>query len=131
MPDYSLYMAAKQLTPKDVMSALRPVYQTNKVHVSCAVHSAESGLCFTPEAENMLIAKYGMGAGLVCTERISDSTAKAETAKPKKPNRKKPHRLVVYVDEPLFQRVQKKAADLGYVTMQGFLEDILHKLEED
>ena len=127
MPNYNLYMAEKNIAPKDIICALRPAYKTSKMHVSCAVHSAESGLCFEPEAEKLIVAAYGDGPGLVC----SGGEASAPQAKKPKPNRRKPHRLVVYVDDPLFRRIQSAASSRGYVTMQGFLESLLYKLEEE
>lgn len=41
------------------------------------------------------------------------------------------HRLVAHVDDPLFRRIQSAASSRGYVTMQGFLESLLYKLEEE
>ena len=73
------------------------------------------------------VAAYGDGPGLVC----SGGEASAPQAKKPKPNRRKPHRLVVYVDDPLFRRIQSAASSRGYVTMQGFLESLLYKLEEE
>ena len=70
----------------------------------------------------------GEGPGLMCS---AGSGSGSQPAPKPKPNRRKPHRLVVYVDEPLFQRIQSAAAQQGYVTMQGFLESLLYKIEEE
>lgn len=127
MPDYKLYMSSKQIAPKDLVHALRPAFgSVNKAHVSFAVHSDDNGLCFRPDAEQLLIAAYGEGPGLMCA-----AGSGSQPAPRPKPNRRKPHRLVVYVDEPLFQRIQSAAAQQGYVTMQGFLESLLYKIKEE
>lgn len=118
MQDYNLYRKDKNLSNNDLIRAIKDGFPSfSKVQMSFANNPQKSALCLVPEAEALLVAAYGSGEGLSATSRKS--------APPRKPNRKKPHRLVVYVDDALFEKVQSASAQSGYATMQAFLESII------
>lgn len=126
MQDYNAYRAEKNISNNDVIRVVKGRFPAfSKVQLSFANNPQKSALCLVPEAEECLISAFGSGRGL-----LSSPVPNARRKKPK-PNRRKPHRLVVYVDEPLFQRVQTAATQRGYVTMQGFLESLLYQIEEE
>ena len=127
MQDYSAYRAEKNISNNDLIRAVKDEFPAfSKIHLSFANNPQKSALCLVPEAEACLISAFGSGRGLLSAPEMT-----AAPRKKPKPNRRKPHRLVVYVDEPLFQRVQAAATRRGYVTMQGFLESLLYKIEDD
>lgn len=126
MQDYNAYRAEKNISNNDVIRVVKGRFPAfSKVQLSFANNPQKSALCLVPEAEECLISEFGSGRGLLSSPESPDSPRKP------KPNRRKPHRLVVYVDEPLFQRVQTAATQRGYVTMQGFLESLLYQIEEE
>ena len=126
MQDYNAYRAEKNISNNDVIRVVKGRFPAfSKVQLSFANNPQKSALCLVPEAEECLISAFGSGRGLLSVPESSDSPRKP------KPNRRKPHRLVVCVDEPLFLRVQTAATQRGYVTMQGFLESLLYKIEEE
>lgn len=119
MQDYNLYRAEKNLSNNDMIRVIKDGFPAfSKVQMSFASNPQKSALCLVPEAEALLVAAYGEGEGL--------SSASKKASRPKaKPNRKKPHRLVVYLDGELFTDVQSLAAKRGYTTMQAFLENLI------
>lgn len=126
MQDYTAYRAEKNISNNDVIRVVKGRFPAfSKVQLSFANNPQKSALCLVPEAEECLISAFGSGRGL-----LSAPVPNARRKKPK-PNRRKPHRLVVYVDEPLFRRVQTAATQRGHVTMQGFLESLLYEIEEE
>lgn len=126
MQDYNAYRAEKNISNNDLIRAVKDEFPAfSKIHLSFANNPQKSALCLVPEAEACLISAFGSGRGLLSAPETTGAPKKP------KPNRRKPHRLVVYVDEPLFRRVQAVATQRGYVTMQGFLESLLYEIEEE
>lgn len=118
MQDYNLYRSKKNLSNNDLIRVIKGGFPAfSKVQMSFASNPQKSALCLVPEAEALLVEAYGDGEGLSAKSR--------KTAPPKKPNRKKPHRLVVYLDDALFAKAQTVATQAGYATMQAFLESLI------
>lgn len=118
MQDYNRYREEKNLSNNDLIRVIKGGFPSfSKVQMSFASNPQKSALCLVPEAEALLVAAYGDGEGLSVKSR--------KAAPPKKPNRKKPHRLVVYLDDALFDKVQRAATQFGYATMQAFLESLI------
>lgn len=118
MQDYNRYREEKNLSNNDLIRVIKGGFPSfSKVQMSFASNPQKSALCLVPEAEALLVEAYGDGEGL--------SSKSRKAAQPKKPNRKKPHRLVVYIDDALFNKVQSVATQSGYATMQAFLENLI------
>lgn len=119
MQDYNLYRDEKGLTNNDLIRAVKAGFPSfTKAQLSFANNPQKHALCLIPEAEALIVAAFGDGAGL-------SSTSKKAAPPKSKPNRKKPHRLVVYLDNALFNDVQTLATKRGFATMQAFLENVL------
>lgn len=120
MQDYNLYRDEKGLTNNDLIRAVKAGFPSfTKAQMSFASNPQKHALCLIPEAEALIVAAFGDGVGL-------SSTSKKAAPPKAKPNRKKPHRLVVYLDDELFTAVQALATKRGFSTMQAFLESVLH-----
>lgn len=118
MQDYNRYRKEKNLSNNDLIRVIKGGFPSfSKVQMSFASNPQKSALCLVPEAEALLVHAYGDGEGLSAKSRKPSPT--------KKPNRKKPHRLVVYIDDALFAKVQRTATQSGYATMQAFLESLI------
>lgn len=118
MQDYNRYRKEKNLSNNDLIRVIKGGFPSfSKVQMSFASNPQKSALCLVPEAEALLVDAYGDGEGLSAKSRKPSPT--------KKPNRKKPHRLVVYIDDALFAKVQRTATQSGYATMQAFLESLI------
>lgn len=123
MQDYKLYREEKNLSNNDLIRAVKVGFPSfTKAQMSFASNPEKHALCLVPEAEALIVSAFGDGAGLA----FSGHKAPPKERKPK-PNRKKPHRLVVYLDDDLFAAVQTLAAKRGYATMQAFLENVLRR----
>lgn len=119
MQNYNLYREEKNISNNDMIRVIKDGFPAfTKVQMSFASNPQKSALCLVPEAEALLVAAFGDGAGL-------SSTSKKAAPPKSKPNRKKPHRLVVYLDDGLFSDVQSLATKRGFATMQAFLENVL------
>ena len=120
MQDYTLCRNEKGLTNNDLIRAVKAGFPSfTKAQMSFASNPQKHALCLIPEAEALIVAAFGNGVGL-------SSTSKKAAPPKAKPNRKKPHRLVVYLDDELFAAVQALATKRGFSTMQAFLESVLH-----
>lgn len=118
MQDYNRYREEKNLSNNDLIRVIKGGFPSfSKVQMSFASNPQKSALCLVPEAEALLVEAYGDGEGLSVKSR--------KPSPAKKPNRKKPHRLVVYIDDALFAKVQRTATQSGYATMQAFLEGLI------
>lgn len=132
MTDYTMYMSMKNLSNNDVIRAVRSEFPGySKIQHSMVSNPAKYGVCLLPEAEAEIVRRFGKGLGLTISylKTTCEEEPKTEPAK-HKPSRKKPNRLVVYLDDELNNRVKDLMYELHFNTVQGFLEAALSSMVE-
>lgn len=120
MPDYTLYRDKAGVTANDVVEVLRPEFpKFFKGTLSMADHPEKYGICLLPAAEKMLVERFGYFPGLI------------SRPKKRKPNRRKPCRMTVWLTPELNSRIRRLMKLTGYSTAQEFLFHALYKIAEN
>lgn len=109
--DYKQFREDNEISGKDMISALRELYpKYGKATQSMVDNPEKYGVRLLPAAERHLSERF---------------TGKHSPAK-KAPNRRKPHRLVVYLPDELYSQIRELIEAEGCTT-QEFLTEILVK----
>lgn len=112
MADYNKYRETVGIDNVQMTAALREAFPKYSKIQSAMVNAPEKyGLCLSPEAEAILIAKFGYGDGLNEKHR-----------KNAKVKRSKSNRMVVRLDDTTYDMVKAKMAEMGVKSAQEFIE---------
>lgn len=112
MADYAKYRESVGIENTSMTEALHEHFEKYSKIQSSMVNAPEKyGLCLTPEAEAVLIANFGYGEGL-----------NAKLRKNSKVKRSKSNRMAVRLDDPTYDMVKDKMAEMGLKSAQDFLE---------
>lgn len=122
MTDYSAYRNTAGITTKQMVKTVAEEFpRFSKIQCSM-VSNTDYGVCLLPEAERLLIEKYGYAPGLSIEE---GKTEKEKTVVRRADNRKKRNRFIVRLDDSTAYRVREMMTEMGYTRTQDFLEDAL------
>ena len=112
MADYEKYRNSVRISNVQMTEVLREAFPSfSKIQASMVNAPEKYGLCLTPEAEAVLIANFGYGDGL-----------NAKLRKNSKVKRHKSNRMAVRLDDPTYDMVKDKMAEMGLKNAQDFLE---------
>ena len=115
MTDYILYGESCGITRADMARVIQTKYpHFTKVQMSMASNPERNALQLIPAAEEMLVAEFGIGPGLSISPRVCN--------KRNHENKMKPHKLGVRVNDQLREQMQIVYEQMGFATMQDFIE---------
>lgn len=136
MTDYSSYRDHVGITNPEMTKALHTVYRGFGRPAASFVNNPErSGVCLLPEAEALLVNKFGPGPGLASLE-FAPEVLEANPPKKHRPeNRKKKNRISFRLDETELEKAEDLREAYGAMTWQELFEKILRdahrRWEED
>ena len=112
MADYAKYRESVGIENTAMTDALHEHFEKYSKIQSSMVNAPEKyGMCLTPEAEAILIAKFGYGAGL-----------NTKVKKNSKVKRNKSNRMACRLDDQTYDAVKSKMAEMGLKSAQEFIE---------
>lgn len=124
MADYFAYREAVGITSQDMVLALRPHFPSVTKQIISIVNSPQLyGCCLIPEAEDRLVQAYGEGPGLSFPFRRLFRRLKGNQRPPE--NRKKNHRVTVWMPPDLYFRLLSLKTKEPYGTMTALVEAAL------
>lgn len=110
--NYTVYREKQGISRRDMIKIISGHYPGyTKVQQSMIENPAKYGVRLIPQAERFL-------------------REHCEKTK-KQPQRTKPHRLVVYLDDETHERIRGIMERCGYATVQAFLETMLRGMAEE
>ena len=120
MSDYVRYREEKGLSNNQIIRTIAEGYPGyTKIQNTMVNNPQKYGICLLPEAEKLLIDKFGEGEGI-----------KLPGVKRNESRRKKTNRLVVRLNDEMYNRVRDLMLKLRYTSVQAFLEDALTAMVE-
>ena len=120
MSDYIRYREEKGLSNNQIIRAIAEGYPGyTKIQNTMVNNPQKYGICLLPEAEKLLVDKFGEGEGI-----------KLRGVKRSESRRKKSNRLVVRLNDEMYNRVRDLMFRLKYTSVQAFLEDALTAMVE-
>ena len=120
MSDYIRYRKEKGLSNNQIIRTVAEGYPGyTKIQNTMVNNPQKYGICLLPEAEKLLVDKFGEGEGI-----------KLHGAKRSESRRKKSNRLVVRLNDEMYNRVRDLMLRLRYTSVQAFLEDALTAMVE-
>lgn len=120
MSDYVRYRDSKGLTNSQMVKAVSTSYPGyTKIQHTMVNNPDKYGVCLLPEAERLIVEAYGEGEGI-----------KLPSTKSRDCKRKKRNRLVVRLNDEMYNRVRDLMLRLHYDTVQSFLEAALSSMVE-
>ena len=120
MSDYVRYREEKGLSNNQIIRTVAECYPGyTKIQNTMVNNPQKYGICLLPEAEKLLVDKFGEGEGI-----------KLHGAKRSESRRKKSNRLVVRLNDEMYNRVRDLMFRLRYTSVQAFLEDALTAMVE-
>ena len=128
MTNYNEYRSATGITTKQMIKAVAEEYPRFSKIQSSMCSNIEYGICLLPEAEQILVEKFGSAPGLNITEGEEKRTSPAA---PRPDRRKKRNRLVVRLDDDTARRVRIMMAQMNFTHAQDFLEQALLSMLEN
>lgn len=115
MADYILYGSSCGIKQKDMVRVIQQGYPYfSKSQMSMASNPERNALQLIPAAEEMLIAEFGVGPGLSISPRVCNKRSHE--------NKAKPNKMCVRVNDDLRSRMQTVYDQMGFATMQDFIE---------
>lgn len=125
MVDYIAYREDKGLSNNDMIRAIKPRFpKYTKAHQSFVCHASTNGVCLLPEAEHVLIDRYGFGPGLSVLDDGTYTPSPVPEPKPrKKPVRKKPHGYTVRFNAETNEAIHAQMRRLNIRTVQEYMEE--------
>ena len=113
MADYVTYANSCNIKQQDMVNVIKKQYPAfGKAQMSFACNPWRNALQLIPEAEQLLVDKYGRGPGLSITPALPRNHD----------NKNKPNRLAVRLSNELRSQVQDVYEQMCFVTMQDLLE---------
>ena len=120
MSDYIRYREEKGLSNNQIIRTIAEGYPGyTKIQNTMVNNPQKYGICLLPEAEKLLVDKFGEGEGI-----------KLRGVKRSESRRKKSNRLVVRLNDEMYNRVRDLMFRLRYISVQAFLEDALTAMVE-
>ena len=120
MSDYIRYREEKGLSNNQIIRTIAEGYPGyTKIQNTMVNNPQKYGICLLPEAEKLLVDKFGEGEGI-----------KLHGVKRSEIRRKKSNRLVVRLNDEMYNRVRDLMLKLRYTSVQAFLEDALTAMVE-
>ena len=120
MSDYIRYREEKGLSNNQIIRTIAEGYPGyTKIQNTMVNNPQKYGICLLPEAEKLLVDKFGEGEGI-----------KLRGVKRSESRRKKSNRLVVRLNDEMYNRVRDLMFRLRYTSVQAFLEDALTAMVE-
>ena len=120
MSDYIRYREEKGLSNNQIIRTIAEGYPGyTKIQNTMVNNPQKYGICLLPEAEKLLVDKFGEGEGI-----------KLRGVKRSESRRKKTNRLVVRLNDEMYNRVRDMMFRLKYTSVQAFLEDALTAMVE-
>ena len=120
MSDYVRYREEKGLSNNQIIRTVAEGYPGyTKIQNTMVNNPQKYGICLLPEAEKLLVDKFGEGEGI-----------KINGIKRSESRRKKSNRLVVRLNDEMYNRVRDLMFRLRYTSVQAFLEDALTAMVE-
>ena len=120
MSDYIRYRKEKGLSNNQIIRTIAEGYPGyTKIQNTMVNNPQKYGICLLPEAEKLLVDKFGEGEGI-----------KLRGVKRSESRRKKSNRLVVRLNDEMYNRVRDLMFRLRYTSVQAFLEDALTAMVE-
>lgn len=120
MSDYVRYREEKGLSNNQIIRTIAEGYPGyTKIQNTMVNNPQKYGICLLPEAEKLLVDKFGEGKGI-----------KLRGVKRSESRRKKSNRLVVRLNDEMYNRVRDLMFRLRYTSVQAFLEDALTAMVE-
>lgn len=108
MTDYNCYRMEKGLTYGDIISAIQPRFEGyGKSQTSFVCNPSRYGVQLLPEAEKLLVEKFGYGNGLSIKKR-------------RKENRSKQNRYTVRFDDETNGKIQAEMERMQCTAQQFF-----------
>ena len=116
MADYSRYMADREITQTDMVTAISGTWPSfSKVQMSFCTNPHKYAVELIPAAEDVLVEKFGAGPGL----SISPKLRKKERYPVSK---SKPNQLCVRLNDATRSRMQAVLEQMAFASVQDFLE---------
>ena len=120
MSDYARYREEKGLSNNQIIRTIAEGYPGyTKIQNTMVNNPQKYGICLLPEAEKLLVDKFGEGEGI-----------KLHGVKRSEGRRKKSNRLVVRLNDEMYNQVRDLMFRLRYTSVQAFLEDALTAMVE-
>ena len=120
MSDYVRYREEKGLSNNQIIRTIAERYPGyTKIQNTMVNNPQKYGICLLPEAEKLLVDKFGEGKGI-----------QLNGVKRSESQRKKSNRLVVRLNDEMYNRVRDLMLRLRYTSVQAFLEDALTAMVE-
>ena len=120
MSNYIRYREEKGLSNNQIIRTIAEGYPGyTKIQNTMVNNPQKYGICLLPEAEKLLVDKFGEGEGI-----------KLRGVKRSESRRKKSNRLVVRLNDEMYNRVRDLMFRLRYTSVQEFLEDALTAMVE-
>ena len=120
MSDYIRYREEKGLSNNQIIRTIAEGYPGyTKIQNTMVNNPQKYGICLLPEAEKLLVDKFGEGEGI-----------KLRGVKRRESRRKKSNRLVVRLNDEMYNRVRDLMFRVRYTSVQAFLEDALTAMVE-
>ena len=126
MTDYSSYREHVGITNPEMTKALHSVYRGFGRPAASFVNNPErSGVCLLPEAEVLLVNKFGPGPGLASLE-FTPEVLEANPPKKHRPDcRRKSCRITFRMDEDTYKQAIQLKESAGALSMQELFEILL------
>jgi len=113
MTNFQAYLDSKDLLQLDAVNALSPTFTGFTESIASIINRPmKYGVQMAPEAESILVQKFGPGPGL----SISVDKKKNHG------NKNKPNRLTLRVDDNLRSRLEALYKGMSFAYMQDLLE---------
>lgn len=128
MTNYNEYKSVTGITTRQMINAVAEEFPRFSKIQSSMCSNTEYGICLLPEAEKILVEKFGSAPGLNITEGVEE---RKSPAAPKPDKRKKRNRLVVRLDDDTARRVRTMMTQMHFTHTQDFLEQALLSMLEN
>lgn len=117
MADYAQYRKRAGISNTAMTRALNEIFpKFTKIQASMIAFPEKYGICLTPEAETVLVNKYGYENGL-----------NIKRPRKRKVKRQKNNAITVRLDDSTYDMVKNKMAENGFKSVQEFMESTIEK----
>lgn len=119
MTNYDHFRESKGISNNDMIQAIQTGFpRYSKIQQSMVNNPYKNGVCLLPEAEELLVKRFGAGPGLSISAKPNKSHG----------NKAKPNRLTVRIDDALLAQLQSAMERLHFATVQDFIEAALAQM---
>lgn len=132
--DYKAYREHVGISNPDMTKTLREEYPSfTRIDANFVNHPLQHGVCLLPEAEVLLVNKFGPGPGLHSLV-FDEAVLTGEVKKPRNENRKRKNRVTFRLDDAELEKAEDLREAYGAMTWQELFEKLLrdaHKRWEE